>query len=183
MPDVQSPPPDGVTVVLGRPGDIDRLEPLWLQLHGVHKAVDPQLGPWVDDETSWGKRRELYQHCLAQPDSFLLLAMRDQRLVGYVVVTVEPDGAVLWNDSWVVGEKVAELETIVLLPEERDRGLGTYLLDVVDAELERRGIHDMAIGAVPGNRGAIELYERRGFELNWVILTRFRSRRVKHDER
>ena len=46
----------------------------------------------------------------------------------------------------------------------------------MENELERRGIHDMAIGAVPGNHGAIELYERRGFRLDWVILTRFASR-------
>jgi ribosomal protein S18 acetylase RimI-like enzyme len=177
MPDPFPSPPAGVTVTHGGPADIDRLAPLWKQLHDVHQAVDPQLGPWVDGDTSWARRRELYEHCLSSPDAFLLLASRGDRLVGYVMVAVEPDGTRLWDDSWVVGEKVAELETIVLLPEERDRGLGSYLLDVVDAELGRRGIEDMVIGAVPGNRGAIELYERRGFELNWVILSRFASRR------
>lgn len=169
-------PHAGVTVSAGGPGDVDRLRDFWLQLHAVHQAVDQQLGPWVDDETSWGRRRELYEHCLASDDAFLLLASRGDKLVGYVMVAVEPDGTRLWDDSWVVGERVAELETIVLLPEERDRGLGTYLLDVVDAELERRGIRDMVVGAVPGNSGAIELYERRGFTLNWVILSRFASR-------
>lgn len=64
----------------------------------------------------------------------------------------------------------------MLLPEERDGGLGTYLLDLVDAELEARGIDDLVIGAVPGNRAAIALYERRGFALNWVILSRFAAR-------
>jgi ribosomal protein S18 acetylase RimI-like enzyme len=170
-------PPAGVSIRLGGDDDIERLEPLWLQLHEVHQAADPDLAPWVDPETSWGRRRELYRHCLSSPDAFLLLVERGERLIGYVMVAVEPDGARLWSDSWHVGERVAELETIVLLPEERQRGLGTYLLDVVDAELERRGIDDMVIGAVPGNRGAIELYERRGFVLNWVILSRFRSRR------
>ena len=112
----------------------------------------------------------------ASPDAFLLLAERDDRLVAYAMVAVELDGARLWSDAWPVGERVAELETVVVVPEERDRGLGSHLLDLVDAELERRGIGDLVIGAVPGNRAAIALYERRGFTPNWVILSRFASR-------
>jgi ribosomal protein S18 acetylase RimI-like enzyme len=169
-------PPPGVKVVRGGTADIDRLGPLWTQLHGIHQAVGPELAPYVDDETSWRRRREVYRHCLQSPDAFLLLVERDERLVGYVMVAVEPDGARLWSDSWVVGERVAELETIVLLPEERGTGLGSYLLDLVDAELAERGIDDMVIGAVPGNERALDLYRRRGFEPTWVIVTRFAAR-------
>ena len=169
-------PPAGVSVRFGGPDDIKRLGPLWLQVHAVHQAVDPQLGPWVDDETTWSQRRKLYNHCLSSPDAFLLLAWRGERLVGYAMVAVEPEGARLWDDSWVVGEKVAELETIVVLPEERDRGLGTYLLDLIDAELELRGIHDMVIGAVPGNRAPSSSTSAAASVLNWVYLTRFASR-------
>jgi len=176
--DHEGPPvaPAGVVVRLGGVADIDRLEPFWLELHAVHQAVDPELAPWVDDETSWARRRELYHHCLASPDAFLLLAEREGRLVAYAMVAVEPDGARLWSDAWPVAERVAELETIVVLPEERGHGIGSHLLDVADAELARRGIDDMVIGAVPGNAGALARYERRGFRLNWVILSRFASR-------
>jgi ribosomal protein S18 acetylase RimI-like enzyme len=169
--------PSGIAVRHGGVADIDALEPLWLELHRVHQEVDPGLAPWVDDQTSWSRRREVYHHCLASPDAFLLLAERDDRLVGYAMVAVEPGGARLWNDAWQVGERVAELETIVVVPEERDRGLGSHLLDLVDAELEGRGIGDLVIGAVPGNLAAIALYERRGFRLNWVFLSRFAARR------
>ena len=166
-----------VRVIFGSAADVERLKPLWLGLHAIHQAVDPELAPHVDDETSWHRRRELYARCLANPDSFLILVERAERLIGYVVVTIEPDGDVLWNDTWVVGEKLAELETIYLVPEERGRGLGEKLLDRVDAELERRGIHDLVIGALPGNTGALRLYERRGFLPAWTIMTRFASRR------
>jgi ribosomal protein S18 acetylase RimI-like enzyme len=162
---------------VGGPDDIDRLEPLWLEVHAAHQDVDPGLAPWVDDQTTWSKRRELYRHCLESPDAFLLLAARDGRLIGYAMVAVEPDGDRLWSDAWEVGERVAELETLAVTASERRQGIGSHLLDLVDAELERRGIADMVIGAVPGNRDAIALYERRGFTLNWVILTRFASRR------
>jgi ribosomal protein S18 acetylase RimI-like enzyme len=169
--------PAGVSVSFGTPADIERLEPLWLGLHKIHQEAGPELAPYVDDETSWRRRRRLYEHCLAQPDSFLLLVERGALLIGYVLVIVEPDGDVLWSDTWLVGEKVAELETMYLVPEERGRGLGGVLLDIVDAELERRGIADLVIGAVPGNLAALKLYERRGFKATWVIVSRFAARR------
>jgi GNAT superfamily N-acetyltransferase len=169
-------PPEGVTVAFGVRGDIPLLRPLWLALHHIHQQADPELAPHVDDETSWRKRQALYERCLASPDALLLLLRRDGDLIGYAMVAVEPDGAVLWDDTWQVGEKVAELETVFVVPAERGRGLGSLLLDIVDAELEARGIHDLAIGAVPGNTAALRLYERRGFLPSWTIMTRFAAR-------
>ena len=173
--------PAGVTVSFGTRGDIERLEPLWLGLHRIHQEAGPELAPYVDAETSWRRRWRLYEHCLAHSESFLLLVERGALLIGYVLVVVEPDGDVLWSDTWVVGEKVAELETMYLVPEERGRGLGGVLLDIVDAELERRGIADLVIGAVPGNSAALRLYERRGFKPSWVIVSRFAARREPGD--
>jgi len=173
--------PDGVTVTFGTAADIDRVRPLWLALHRVHQDVNPELAPHVDDDTSWRRRKRLYEHCLRCADSFFLLVERDDRLIGYVMVTVEADGDVLWSDTWQVGDKVAEIETMYLLPEERGRGLGGTLLDLVDAELARRGITDLAIGAVPGNRDALRFYERRGFLPSWTIVTRFAARTAAED--
>jgi GNAT superfamily N-acetyltransferase len=104
------------------------------------------------------------------------MVRRDGDLIGYAMVAVEPDGDVLWSDTWQVGDRVAELETIYLVPAERGQGLGALLLDIVDAELDARGIRDLAIGAVPGNTAALRLYERRGFLPSWTIMTRFAAR-------
>ena len=161
---------------LRRRRDIELLRPFWLALHRIHQEADPELAPHVSDETSWSRRRALYEHCLESPDAFLLLVRRDGDLVGYAMVAVEPDGDVLWSDTWEVGDKVAELETMYLVPEERGRGLGGLLLDMVEAELESRGIRDLAIGAVPGNAGALRFYERRGYRPTWTIVTRFAAR-------
>jgi ribosomal protein S18 acetylase RimI-like enzyme len=32
------------------------------------------------------------------------------------------------------------------------------------------------IGALPGNTGALKLYERRGFKPTWIYLSRFAAR-------
>jgi GNAT superfamily N-acetyltransferase len=169
-------PPPGVTVTYGSAADIERLRPWWLALHRIHQEAAPEQGPFVTDDLSWSRRRDVYRHCLASPDSFLLLVARGARLIGYAMVAVQPDGATLWSDAWEVGDKMAELETICLVPEERGRGLDDFLLGWVDAGVERRGIRDLVIGAVPGNRAALRLYERRGFIPTWVYVTRFAAR-------
>ena len=168
--------PGGVSIAFGGAADLELLRPFWLALHRIHQEADPELAPHVSDETSWSRRRALYEHCLESPDAFLLLVRRDGDLIGYAMVAVEPDGDVLWSDTWEVGDKVAELETMYLVPEERGRGLGGLLLDTVEAELESRGIRDLAIGAVPGNSGALRFYERRGYRQTWTIVTRFAAR-------
>ena len=118
----------------------------------------------MDDETSWQKQAGASTSTASSsPDAFLLLLRRAGDLIGYALVAVEPDGDVLWSDTWQVGDKVAGARDRLRRPEERGHGLGSLLLDVVDAELEARGIHDLAVGAVPGNTAALRLYERRGF--------------------
>ena len=168
--------PDDVAIVLGGREDLDRLAPLWLLVHEVHQQSAPQLGPWVDDEMTWRQKRcACREHCLSNPDSFLLLALRGEALVGYAMVMVEPDGAAFWNDSWVVGDKVAELESVAVVREEQGKGIGSRLLDAAEEELARRGVHDLVIGAARSH--AVDFYQRRGFVPNCIFLSRFASRR------
>jgi ribosomal protein S18 acetylase RimI-like enzyme len=89
--------------------------------------------------------------------------------VGYALVTVRPGP----DDTWVSGGRLAELETLSVDPEERGQGIGTRLLDAVDAELARLGIGDLFIAALVGNEGALRLYERRGLRPVMTYLARF----------
>jgi ribosomal protein S18 acetylase RimI-like enzyme len=57
---------------------------------------------------------------------------------------------------------LAELATLAVLPEVRGQGVGSALLDAVEARLRDLGIHDMVIAVVTSNRDAMRLYERRG---------------------
>lgn len=78
--------------------------------------------------------------------------------VGYALVAVRPGP----DDTWVSGDRLAELETLPVAPDERGQGIGSRLLDAVDEELARLGIGDLFIAALVGNAAAIRLYERRG---------------------
>jgi ribosomal protein S18 acetylase RimI-like enzyme len=82
-------------------------------------------------------------------------------------------GGDLGADTWITGERIAELESISVLPEHRGAGIGSALFGALDRELEARGIEDVVIGALPGNEGAIRMYERRGYRPTWLYLSRF----------
>jgi len=156
-----------VTVRKAGPEVIDDLEPLWIRLHTHHQSVMPGW-TYHPDADSWAVRRAEYVEWLGIEGSFVLLAERGDELVGYALVHVKqgPD------DTWVTGTRMAELESLSVLPTERGKGIGTLLLDEVDAELERLGIGDYFINALAGNKDAIRLYERRGLRPMVVLLGR-----------
>jgi ribosomal protein S18 acetylase RimI-like enzyme len=155
---------------------LDRLRPLWLELHHHHQAVGGErLGPYVDDDASWVARRALYAGFLAD-GGFALLAERDGALIGYAMVAVKTSAETELDDTWVSGERVAEIETLVVAPAARGTGAGSALLDAVDAELAAAGIDDVLIAAFVTNTDAIRLYERRGFRPASLHMIRLAAR-------
>ena len=147
---------------------LDRLRPLWLALHHHHQAVGGErLGPYVDDDTSWAARRALYEDFLAGGAG---------ALVGYAMVAIKTSTETELDDTWQSGERVAEIETLVVLPEARGEGVGSALLDAIDAELARMGIADVLIAAFVTNTEAIRLYERRGFRPASLYMIRLAGR-------
>lgn len=171
--------PTDIRICSEGPASLDELQPLWLALHHHHQHAAPGLGPYIDDDKSWAVRRASYRQWLALPDSFLLVARCNRRAVGYAMVRVDEPGGD-WTDTWIVGDRVAELETLVVTPEHRGRGVGSALLDRMETVLAERGIHDVVIGVVPGNDSARQLYERRGYKPTWTVLSRFASRGRGH---
>ena len=152
---------EGVAISRAGPERIGELEPLWKALHAHHGSVAGHLAaiaPFRSPDDSWERRRAHYERVLAGADSFLLLAERDRRPVAYALIGIGGTEA-----SLVVGERVAELDSLSVLPGERSRGLGTLLLDAVDEELRRLGIAELSLAVMAGNDGAARLYERRGF--------------------
>ena len=147
---------------------IDELEPLWLALHRHHREVAAQ--PVVaDDAASWTRRRAWYLEMLAGGEDVVLIAERGGRPVGYAFLHLHhgPD------DTWPVDGRWGEVVSLSVLPDERGAGVGTALLDAVDAELAARGIRDLQVAVMAGNADALRLYQRRGLEPGELVLFRF----------
>jgi ribosomal protein S18 acetylase RimI-like enzyme len=164
-----------VEISRGSAEDVPRLEPLWVAVHHQHQAAMPELAPYVSDEVTWREHGPMYEELFRRPDTFLFLASDGDRLIGYALGHVTPVEETWIADTWVTGKRIGELESISVLPEYRGQGLGSRLLDEVDREFDAIGVEDVVIGLLPGNEGALRLYERHGFRPNWLYLSRFRS--------
>jgi len=161
----------GTHIAMLDPGRLDDIEPLWLGLHRHHRAV-ADLPVLTDDDLSWRRRRDWYRSMLAGGHDFALVARADGEPVGYAFVHIRPGD----DDTWPVGSHIAELVSLAVAPASRGRGVGTALMDAVDAELDLRGIADLEVAVMAGNDRARRFYERRGLRLGELLLFRFGDR-------
>lgn len=147
--------------------ELDALEPLWNALQVHHAEITPDLGattPKRDAADAWRIRRHKYERWLGDPEAFFVVAERAGEPVGYAFVTVGPGYA-----SWQTGERLAELETLSVLPDHRSSGVGAVLIDAAWARLAELGVEDMAITTTVTNVDSHRFYERQGFTQRFVV--------------
>ena len=155
------------SIALAGVESLPRIEPLTRSLHEHHRTVDPAIPgvPLRDTDAWWAVRRQRYRAWLDEPDTFLLIADDDGGAIGYALVTFHDR-----DDSNATGDRLAELQSLVVSPERRGDGLGTSLLHEVYRQVRRRGAEEMIIGVLATNEAAMRLYRRAGFR-PWVVLT------------
>lgn len=149
-----------VRIVRAEPGRIPDVEPLWKAMHAVHAEGRPgaaEVRPFRSPEESWRRKRARYEKWLAGEDAFMLLADHEEGVVGYAMVTI--GGA---EASIETGERVAQLAALSVLPEARRQGIGRRLVEAMYEELRARGVRELTLGVMDGNRRAMRFYERLG---------------------
>ncbi len=145
------------------PAAIELVAPLWRQLMDHVAGLPEARVPVRPSDESWElERREILRQLAG--DAFVLVARRLQRIVGYAFVCIEGPDPV-----WYTGDKHAVLATLCVEETERGSGVGSALMDAVDAELDRLGVEDVEIGVDPGNGGAARFYETRGYRPDFHI--------------
>jgi GNAT superfamily N-acetyltransferase len=147
--------------------ELDAVEPLWNALQAHHTAISPSLGkgtPGREPADAWRVRRGKYERWLQDPNTFFVLAEIIGEPVGYAFVTIGPGYA-----SWQTGQRLAELETLSVLPEHRSDGIGSALLSAVWGRLCELGVEDMAITTTTTNVNSHRFYEREGFQQRFVV--------------
>ena len=155
--------PDGIIIDrLGAAG-IDEVAPLWKALLDHVAALPNSIVPVRPSDESWALERKVMLKALAG-DAFALVARRDGTAVGYLFVRIEGPDPV-----WYTGDTHAELAHLSVAEGERGNGVGSALMDAMDAELERRGVEDVEIGVDTGNDMAVRLYEGRGYRPDFRI--------------
>ncbi|WP_119268280.1 GNAT family N-acetyltransferase [Taklimakanibacter deserti] len=154
------------------PADIDRLGPMWLELHRHHRTVAPHLGPFVSDDESWANRKRQYQKIFAG-EYFGLVASMGGNDIGYMLSIKRP---IDWTATFDSPADLWELVTIVLLPAWRGNGTGMVMLDAWKERVAASDARARLIGVIPDNVKAVSLYGSLGFIPTWVTLTRYQRR-------
>jgi ribosomal protein S18 acetylase RimI-like enzyme len=141
------------------------LQPLWESLSRHHAEVAPELvdvlGEVREPRDSWEVRRALYEEWLGGPDAFALIAEEDSGPVGYAVVQVRGP-----EETWATGDRVAELQSLAVLPGHRGQRIGTALVERMHEELRRMDVSRFFVAVIASNADSVRFYERLG-------LTRF----------
>lgn len=149
---------------------LSALEPLWNALQEHHSKLTPNLGgsaPKRELADSWRRRRAKYERWLEDPETFFVVAESGDCPIGYAFVTVGPGYA-----GWETGDRLAELETLSVLPGHRGDGVGTALLESVWGQLAKMGVEDLVITTAKTNVDSHRFYERHGFTQGFVIYYR-----------
>lgn len=147
--------------------EIDAVEPMWNALQEHHVRITPELDPQSpgrDLADAWRMRRSKYVRWLEDPETFFVIAENESSPIGYAFVTVGPGYA-----SWHTGDRAGVLETLSVLPDHRDSGIGAALIEAAWERLAELGVEDMAITTAKTNVDARRFYERQGFRQGFVV--------------
>lgn len=133
---------------------------LYTELDRIHYETRPDY---------FGKRdcsfpEQAYREILIDPNSLMLGAFEDDRLLGIV-------GATLWNKSGMIeGVKTACLDNIYILPSSRRKGIARKLFDQVEAWAKRQDAVRLELHVWDFNQDAIALYQKMGMDFQYHVM-------------
>ena len=136
-------------------------------MHDHHRRLST-IALTEPDERARTARASTYEQYFDEDRALLHLARADGDCVGYGF-TVLHAGT---DDTFPLGAGYAELYTLAVLPQSRGSGVGTALLDAVDAALADRAITNLTVALMAQNEAAIRLYRRRGLTPGELIMYR-----------
>ncbi len=143
--------------------DLEDLKRCFVELQDFERAYDSRMpaGACIVDE---GVARIL-DRCRRE-DGQVFVAEVDSVIVGYVSAYSRIRSEVVHDGDF----EYALIGDLVVLEAYRKRGLGRALLNAAENFMRERGARWLRIGAVSGNRRAINLYESVGYKQSYTEL-------------
>lgn len=100
--------------------------------------------------------RKFFTKMLRSRKAFVLLAIADEKIVGYILIK-------LLTFSWRVYNPIAELTNLSVDPMYRGQGIGTKLFEKAAETAKKRGAKRMSVEGLHDNIRAIKFYHTQGF--------------------
>jgi ribosomal protein S18 acetylase RimI-like enzyme len=148
---------DGIEIVEAGIERLEEIEPLWTSLSEHHAELTPAELPIRPPADGWPIRRRIYRDGL-EDGAALFFAERDGKAVGFAFAHPRP------APTNVAIDRIVDVETVAVLPEARGAGVGSALMDAVEAWADAHDFELLQVSVRNANEGAWRLYERRGFK-------------------
>ncbi len=136
--------------------DLDGLVALWLKLAKHHQALHSEL--YENEAHSAATYRAWLRRQIESADSMLLVAEKDDRLVGYLLGRIGQRAPV-----YAIRE-VGMIHDLMVSQTVRRQGVAQALLTETKARFRRRGIFHLNVTYSPNNPEARGFWESQGFE-------------------
>lgn len=147
-----------MTLVLTRAAetsDLEALTVLCAEVHALHVAAHPERFRTLDAEAI---RRSLADR-LANPQQRVLVALRGEIVVGYVVLVVREFAA----HAFGIARRVIDLEQIAVATDEQGKGVGDVLVAAARDFARERQIPEIELTVWAFNERARRFFSRHGF--------------------
>lgn len=131
--------------------EADEIASLWVDLASGQQSYGSHI---LAEENRSIAREDVLKHIVAAE---LLVAVDDETLLGFVMFAVE------------TGEYAQEtirgiLRNIYVVPEHRNQGVGTALLEAAESRLIDRGVDCLTLEVMADNDAARRFYRRHGYD-------------------
>ncbi|MBO3128905.1 GNAT family N-acetyltransferase [Dermatophilus congolensis] len=148
--------------------DIAKVKPLWKQMVSEYATISG--GKWrvLEPHEAWQLRFQEYLAWINDASGLVFIAIDqtpdengnvEDKAVGYAAIRfVSPDS------TFDMGETRGELESLVVLPDYRGRGIASDLLAACRKELMRREISYWTTSTLTDNAATIHLFQKNGFK-------------------
>jgi ribosomal protein S18 acetylase RimI-like enzyme len=142
-------------------GDVEALCEIYYDFHEFHVRGVPTHLCSLGDRERWDRSdlRGALEAILQGDDSELFVAQAASRLAGLVEIYLRQDP----EEVTLVPHRYAELQSLMVLPAFRRRGVGTRLVEAARRWARENGAAEIRLGVWEFNEAAREFYEALGF--------------------
>jgi GNAT superfamily N-acetyltransferase len=161
---------DSAEIVIRLISPVDSISEITMLLHRSYKKL-ADLGfrylatHQKDDET---------QRRLNKGKSYI--ALSKERIISTITLYMNDTEA--HNADWYKKEGVAHFGQFGVLPEYQNKGIGSYMMDILEARAKKEGAVEIALDTAEGAAHLINYYKKRGYRyieyVNWEV-TNYRS--------
>lgn len=150
--------------------DYEQFEQLYLDLLEFDRVWHPQRDEPEFERIVAARRAKAREQLVDREHHALLIATNPSKItIGYTIIHIVDPGPASTDGAMLTGV----VHELYVTAAARGSGAGSALMEAAEAWFRERGAKRVKVEAFAWNTEAIRFYERRGYAVSDVILTRW----------